>query len=139
MFGSMLGDAAGKVAGSIVGEIGSTVDALFTSDEERITAETARERLRLVLPSLQAKAQIAAAQHRSVFVAGARPFILWVCGAGLAYHFIVRDLLAWTLRIAAPEVEPPPVLVGVGELTALLGGVLGLGGFRTVEKMKGKA
>ena len=31
----------------------------------------------------------AEAQHRSIFVAGWRPFIGWVCGVALAYHFIL--------------------------------------------------
>ena len=32
------------------------------------------------------------AQHRTVFVAGWRPFIGWVCGVALAYNFVIRDL-----------------------------------------------
>ena len=35
----------------------------------------------------------AEAQHKSIFVAGWRPFIGWVCGFDLAYNFVLRDLL----------------------------------------------
>jgi len=33
------------------------------------------------------------AKHRTIFVAGWRPFIGWVCGIALAYNFIIRDML----------------------------------------------
>ena len=35
------------------------------------------------------------AKHRTIFVAGWRPFIGWVCGIALAYNFIIRDMLVW--------------------------------------------
>jgi len=43
------------------------------------------------------------AQHRSIFVAGWRPFIGWVCGVALLYNFILRDIIAWVY----PEQIPP--------------------------------
>lgn len=107
---------------------------------ERARAKEDFERALLDAVSAQTAAQLevnkAEAQHASVFVAGWRPFIGWVCGAGLAYGFIFRDLIAWALRIYSPGMEPPPTLE-LGELLGLLGGMLGLGGLRTFEKIKG--
>ncbi len=33
------------------------------------------------------------AGHRTIFVAGWRPFIGWICGSGLAFHFIIFPLM----------------------------------------------
>ena len=73
------------------------------------------------------------AQHRSIFVAGWRPFIGWVCGVALLYNFILRDLIAWL----SPGVMPPALQME--HLLTVLMGMLGLGGLRTYEKLKDKS
>ena len=73
------------------------------------------------------------AQHRSLFVAGWRPFIGWICGIALLYNFVIRDLLIF----AMPEMQDLPALQ-MEELMTVLLGMLGLGGLRTYEKLKGK-
>jgi hypothetical protein len=72
------------------------------------------------------------AQHRSVFVAGWRPFIGWICGLALAYNFIIRDVIAWV----SPYAIPPAIQMD--QLITILLGMLGLGGLRTFEKIKDK-
>ena len=72
------------------------------------------------------------AQHRSVFVAGWRPFIGWICGLALAYNFIIRDVIAWV----SPDVMPPAIQMD--QLITILLGMLGFGGLRTFEKIKDK-
>jgi hypothetical protein len=72
------------------------------------------------------------AQHRSVFVAGWRPFIGWICGLALAYNFIIRDVIAWI----SPDIMPPAIQMD--QLITILLGMLGLGGLRTFEKVKDK-
>lgn len=72
------------------------------------------------------------AQHRSIFVAGWRPFIGWICGIALAYNFIIRDVIAWV----SPDVMPPAIQMD--QLITILLGMLGLGGLRTFEKIKDK-
>ena len=51
------------------------------------------------LIELQAEINKLEAQHRSIFVAGWRPFIGWICGFALAYNFIIRDLFIWVIEI----------------------------------------
>ena len=85
------------------------------------------------LISIQTKINEIEAGHRTVFVAGWRPFIGWVCGVALAYNFIIRDLFIWALD---PQ-EVPPALQMEHLMTVLLG-MLGLGGLRTYEKVKDK-
>ena len=85
------------------------------------------------LISIQTKINEIEAGHRTVFVAGWRPFIGWVCGVALAYNFIIRDLFIWALN---PQ-DVPPALQMEHLMTVLLG-MLGLGGLRTFEKVKDK-
>ena len=74
------------------------------------------------------------AANPSVFVSGWRPFIGWVCGGGLVYSFVGQPLLAW--GSANWHFIVPPVL-DMGTLITILGGLLGLSGMRTVEKLNG--
>ena len=86
------------------------------------------------LLEIQTKINEVEAKHRSVFVAGWRPFIGWVCGLALAYNFIIRDLFIWVID---PETVPPALQME--HLMTVLFGMLGLGGLRTYEKLKDKA
>lgn len=90
----------------------------------------------------QAMAQIEAnrvqAQHSSLFVAGARPFLIWVCGVALAMDFVVRPLTSWAFAIWWPHIPALPSLVS-DNLWELMMGMLGLAGLRTFEKVKGVA
>lgn len=63
-----------------------------------------------------------------------RPFVGWVCGAGLAYDVIAHPLIAWICAVWAPRVTPPPINVEI--LVTMLFAMLGLGGMRTMEKLK---
>jgi len=83
------------------------------------------------LIELQAEINKVEAQHRTIFVAGWRPFIGWVCGFALAYNFVLRDMLIWYFG----EVSAPPALQ-MEHLMTVLVGMLGLGGMRTFEKLK---
>ena len=86
------------------------------------------------LIELQSEINKVEAQHRTIFVAGWRPFIGWVCGVALAYNFVLRDLLIW---FVGPEQVPPALQME--HLMTVLIGMLGLGGMRTFEKFKDKS
>jgi hypothetical protein len=76
------------------------------------------------------------AANANLFVSGWRPAVGWVCVLGLAYTFLGQPLLAWASTIG--QVPVPPEL-DLDALVTLLAGMLGLGGFRTFEKVKGVA
>jgi len=84
----------------------------------------------------------AEAQHKSIFVAGWRPFIGWVGGFALAWQFVIYPMLMWLWMIAAAmgkipdSVEPPPILE-TGALFAMITGMLGIGTMRTIDKKNG--
>lgn len=117
--------------------IGNVLDKLFTSDEEKLDKQIAMERLVLRASEMQAEINKVEAQHRSLFVAGWRPFIGWVCGFALAWHFIGYDLLNW-LAVNFNFVAPPQ-LVGTNELISVVFSLLGLGGLRSFEKAIGRS
>ena len=75
------------------------------------------------------------AQHRSVFVAGWRPFTGWVCASALAYHFILEPIIVFGLALNNIQLTLPQF--DMGSLLTVLMGMLGLGGLRTFEKTKG--
>ena len=83
------------------------------------------------LIELQAEINKVEAQNRSMFVAGWRPFIGWVCGFAFAFHYIVMPLL-----LAYTDIKP--VDFDTNSLFTVLMGMLGLGGLRTYEKLKDK-
>jgi hypothetical protein len=113
--------------------IGKAGDALFTSDEERQQLDNDLTEIKQKPMLMQALANTMAAQHRSVFVAGARPFLMWVCGFGFLFAFVINPILQWLW----PEVGTPELPLDVMmELTLAM---LGLAGLRTVEKIKGVA
>ena len=77
------------------------------------------------------------AGHRSIFVAGWRPFIGWVCGFALAWHFNLFDPLTWATVNFVPHVMTIPDQTGTETLVPVLMSLLGLGGMRTTDKLEG--
>lgn len=79
----------------------------------------------------------AEAANPSVFVAGWRPFIGWVCGAACAWNWIGLPMAkALAVYHQVPFALSPADL---SEMMPVLIGLLGLGGLRTVEKIQGVA
>jgi len=76
------------------------------------------------------------AAHKSMFVAGWRPFVGWTCGVALAWHFVGQPLAVFVITYSGVEAPPLPVFEMESLLTVLLG-MLGLGGLRTFEKTRG--
>jgi hypothetical protein len=77
------------------------------------------------------------AKSDSMFVAGWRPFVGWVCGAALAYVAILEPVVRF-VALAAGYAGKFPVIDTTITMQVLFG-MLGLGGLRTAEKIKGVA
>lgn len=79
------------------------------------------------------------ASHASIFVAGWRPFIGWICASGLAYAYVLRPFLVDLAYISGFKTSVLPSLpdFNIDGLTTLLLAMLGIGGLRTIEKIKG--
>jgi hypothetical protein len=92
---------------------------------EKAIAEAARAQIEINLKE---------AESPSLFVAGWRPFLGWVCGVAFACTFLVAPFFTWISAMlggpAFPTLDSPT-------LTSLTMGLLGLGTMRTVEKVQG--
>ena len=75
------------------------------------------------------------AGHRSLFVAGWRPFVGWTCGIAMLYHFLLQPIIVFGLSAAGLSFDLPTF--DMGSLMTVLMGMLGLGELRTFEKTKG--
>nr|VFJ59100.1 MAG: Holin of 3TMs, for gene-transfer release [Candidatus Kentron sp. DK] len=123
----------------IVAGVGQIADDLFTSDEELALAELKLHEIDASLAKGQMEVNKEEAKHKSLFVAGARPAAIWVCVIGLAYQFLIYPLLGWLwvylqARGTIPSgLEQPPAL-DITQILSLLGGLLGLGAYRSYDK-----
>jgi len=78
----------------------------------------------------------AEASHRSVFVAGWRPFLGWGLATAMIWHFVLAPVAMFGFAYAGMPAPELPTFDMDSLLTVLLG-MLGLGGLRTAEKIKG--
>ena len=111
--------------------------------DKLIPDPAARDAARFELLKLQQSGELAAmlaqtdvnkveAASGSVFVAGWRPAIGWVCALAMGYQYLLRPfLVAFNPALAFPGLDD--------NLWQLLAGMLGLGGLRTFEKLNGVA
>jgi len=120
-------------------DVGRTlIDRFFPDPEKKREAEMELFRmaadgdLKQTIAQLEINAKEAA--HPSLWVAGGRPFFLWIGGAGFGYAVLLQPLLAWFASIKG---WPTPPLPDVELLWVVVSGLLGISGLRSVEKIKG--
>lgn len=77
------------------------------------------------------------AKSSSIFVAGWRPFIGWVCGAACAWNWIGLKIALFVCAYFGKPLDLAPA--DLSEMMPLLLGMLGIAGLRTIEKSKGVA
>ena len=139
------------IIGAILGGVTDLIGDMHTSDKEKLDAEIELRKLGLESERIEASlltGQIDVnkeeAKHASVFVAGGRPAILWVGAVSLGWTYVAHPIMTWLWAILqgvgwiAATLPPPPIL-DIEALMVLVGGVLGLGGFRSFEKVRGVA
>lgn len=127
--------------------VGSLLDKFIPDPQAQ--AEAKLKMLKMAqdgeLAALQSDVQLALGQMEinkaeastDKFRGGWRPAAGWVCVFGLAYQFLLQPLLPWVLM--AFGMNPPPLpSIDNEHLMVLLTGMLGFGGFRTYERVKGK-
>lgn len=137
---SFIGQLLG--AGDIIKSVGDVADKFITTDKERMEMQIERDKaeqdqqfrmaqLDQQLNVAQTEINKAEAANPSVFVAGWRPAIGWVCALALFYQFLVYPMLQWLW----PEHKPTPL--DINSLYPLIFGMLGIAGMRSFEKLKG--
>ena len=115
----------------------------FLPEDKEARAKAERE-LEASLANHLAKIDIAQleinkteAAHRSIFVAGWRPFIGWTCGVALCYSYVLQPIIMFIMGQTGHLVTLPQI--DLAAMMPVLMGMLGLGGLRTFEKFKGVA
>ena len=101
------------------------------------TGELAQLAANTDLAKGQQEVNKAEAGSDSLFVAGWRPFVGWTCGAAFAYKFVLAPFVVLILTAIGNPIQLP--VLDFTEMSTILLGMLGLGGLRTVEKVKGVA
>lgn len=126
-----------------LGDIGG----VFTSIREAISGEKIKDPAEMAKIDLQLEQLIQAsregqiavnkieAAHNSIFVAGWRPFIGWVCGFAMAYAYIGQPLLEWTIAVQGLKIAAP--VIDTDTLYQLVIALLGMATLRTYEKKQG--
>jgi hypothetical protein len=122
-------------------EIGkSLIDRFFPDPADKAKAELdmmvllQTQDLQRVIAQLEVNAKEAASPH--LFVAGWRPAVGWCCAAGFLWATIGQPIAAW---VGVRYGWPAPPAIDTDVLLYVLGGMLGLGGLRSMEKIKGAA
>lgn len=128
---ALLGDTLDTVIDRVVPDVNLRKEAKI--ELEKALIDTANAAL-----LAQLEVNKTEAQHASVFVAGWRPAVGWICASAFGYNFIIHPLLGYVLPLAFGPQELPPA-VDVGPMLTVLLGMLGLGGLRTFEKTQGVA
>lgn len=131
------------IVGDLIKSGFDLIDNLFTSDEEK-----AAERFKITelaqkgdLAELQAHVSLLQGQmainakeagHKSVFVAGWRPFVGWVCGFGLLYVSLVEPIARFTATMFGYDGDFP--VIDTSLTMQVLLGMLGIAGMRSYDK-----
>lgn len=140
------------LGGGLVQSVGNIVDDLHTSEAEKREADLKELQEVNKLLTGQLEVNKVEASHASIFVAGWRPFIGWICGASLGLYYIPKAIMmtgmwayaAWKLVMAWNGQGGMPALpeypdFGVWDLIGLVGTMLGMATIRHREVVSGKA
>ena len=123
------------IAESVIGVAGKVLDK-FVEDKDLKTKLSHELKSQIVsLDLAQAQANVEQAKHPSIFVAGARPAIMWICAFGLGWQFVFQPVAVWVLALTAADITLP--IIQTEGLMSLTMALLGLGGMRSFEKSKG--
>lgn len=125
----------------LLGLGGKLIDNLFPDKQQADIAKLELLRLQqtgeLAEMTAQTDTNKIEAAHPSLFVSGGRPFIMWVCGIGCAWNWILLPVVKVLLTLKGIQMDLAPA--DLSEMMPVLMGMLGLSAFRTYEKTRGVA
>lgn len=124
------------LAGSSIAEtakgVADVVDKFIETPDEKAAFQTVMARMAQEPGLAQVEINKIGAAHRSLFIAGWRPAVGYICALGLAFVFLVNPIVQWLTGDPGPAM-PTDIML------ELVIGMLGLSGLRTVEKLTGRA
>lgn len=104
--------------------------------EMQQTGELAKLAAETDLAKLQIQTNIEEAKSPSLLVAGWRPFVGWIGGLALAYAALLEPIMRFAAQVGFGYAGAFPA-INTDLTMQILFGLLGLGAYRTVEKVKG--
>ncbi len=128
-------DIGGKVIDRLFPDAGQAAAAKLELIKLQQSGELAMMSADVEIAKGQMSTNQAEAASGGLFVAGWRPFIGWTCGAAFGYKFVLAPALAFALTAFGHPITLP--VLDFTEMSTVLLGMLGLGGLRTIEKVKG--
>ena len=127
-----------SLIGSLIGPATSLLDKFIEDKDQKMALaheiSTMAERHAQELARGQLEVNKVEAASKSMFVAGWRPFIGWVCGIGFLSNFIIIPMANFGLALAEMSIVIP--MIDTTQMMPVLMGMLGLGAMRTVEKVQ---
>jgi hypothetical protein len=111
------------------------LDKFIPDPAEKAKAEGELRSALLAWDQMQASVNAEEAKSSNVFVAGWRPFVGWTCGASFALNVVILPLLNFVIVANGGQAVVIPMDTNL--IMSTLFGMLGLGGLRTFEKIKG--
>lgn len=131
--------AAGlKILDKVIPDPQAKADAQLKLLQLRQAGEFKELEVQLAMVQSQTDTNKEEAKSSSMFVAGARPFILWGCGFAMLYASLFEPILRFIAVVLFNYTGSFPVVDTV-VTTQILIGLLGLGGLRSFEKSRGVA
>ena len=125
----------------LIGPIASLLDKIIPDavERDRLAHEiaTMAERHAQELAKAQIEVNKKEAKSSSMFVAGWRPAVGWICATGMGFNFIIVPLGGFVCAVAGVDISFPTL--DLSEMMPVLMGMLGLGAMRSFEKSKGVA
>lgn len=128
-------DLAGKLIDRFIPDPQAKLAAQSQLAQMAQTGELARLTAQTDVIKAQLDVNATEAESSSLFIAGGRPFLIWVCGAAFASQYVVAPFVTWIAALTGHAIAYPQL--DMNTMMPVLLGVLGLGGFRTYEKVKG--
>jgi len=125
----------GSLVGPVTGLLDKFIEDKDVKNKLAHDLSTMAERHAQELAKGQLEVNKVEAAHKSLFVAGWRPAIGWICGLGMASNFILIPMANFVLALTGSAIVVP--LLDTGEMMPVLMGMLGLGAMRTYEKKQG--
>lgn len=105
-------------------------------EEIRQSGDLAKMKFEVDVILAQIEVNKAQAEHPSIFVAGARPAVMWIGAFALAYASIIEPIWRFIARVCFGYAGEFPVIDTTITMQVLFG-VLGLGAYRSFEKARG--
>jgi hypothetical protein len=130
---------------AIANTVGTIVDKIWPDKTEveknklaefqaELQASLQDEQNNFQLALEQVKSNAVEASSQSVFVAGWRPAIGWICGLAFAWSYVLAPMGTWIALMMGKSITPP--VLDIGGMMPVLLGMLGLGAMRSVDKIK---